>query len=39
MDPCVVFAAMLARGEIPENWDALVGKAKRMTAPLPDTGR
>jgi len=38
-DPYVVFAGMLARGEIPEDWDALVKRATRMTAPLPDTGR
>lgn len=38
-DPYVVFAAMLARGEIPEDWHALRAGAKRMTAPLPDAGR
>jgi toxin YhaV len=38
-DPYVVFAGMLARGEVPEDWDALVAGAKRMTAPLPATGR
>lgn len=36
-DPYVVFAGMLTRGEIPEDWDALVKTAKRMTAPLPGT--
>jgi toxin YhaV len=38
-DPYVVFASMLARGEIPEDWDALVATATRMTAPLPSGGR
>lgn len=35
-DPYIVFASMLARGEIPSDWDALVAGAARMTAPLPD---
>lgn len=38
-DPYVVFASMLARGEIPDDWDALVAGAARMTAPLPPTKR
>ena len=38
-DPYQVFASMLARGEIPDDWETLVAGARRMTAPLPDTGR
>ena len=38
-DPYTVFAAMLARGEVPADWPALVGGAKRMRSPLPDTRR
>lgn len=34
-DPYAVFAGMLARGEIPEDWNALVAGATQMTAPLP----
>jgi toxin YhaV len=34
-DPYVVFSGMLARGEVPEDWDALEAGARRMTAPLP----
>lgn len=34
-DPYAVFAGMLSRGEVPEDWEVLVKKAKRMTAPLP----
>lgn len=35
-DPYVVFAGMLARGEVPADWDALAAGATGMTAPLPD---
>lgn len=38
-DPYAVFAAMLARGEIPEDWSSLVGGASRMAAPLPAVER
>ena len=38
-DPYAVFAGMLARGEVPDDSDALAAGAARMTAPLPDTGR
>ena len=38
-DPYAVFAAMLARGEVPADWDALAAEARGMRAPLPDAGR
>lgn len=38
-DPYVVFSRMLARGEVPADWDALVAGAERMRVPLPDAER
>lgn len=38
-DPYVVFAGMLARGEVPGDWAALVAGARQMRAPLPDADR
>ena len=31
-DPYVVFSGMLTRGEVPEDWEALVASARGMTA-------
>jgi toxin YhaV len=38
-DPYAVFSGMLARGEIPADWGALVKGSVRMESPLPDPGR
>lgn len=38
-DPYGVFAAMLARGEIPVDWTSLVAESRRMESPLPDASR
>ena len=38
-DPYIVFGAMLSRGEVPSDWSALVGGARPMRSPLPETGR
>lgn len=35
-DPYIIFSRMLARGEIPGDWNALLAGARRMNAPLPN---
>ena len=37
-DPYAVFSSMLARGDVPDDWTALIAGAQRMSAPLPDAG-